>query len=69
MMRYRPGLDEALATRDREKDIQLVAFYGTERMLSDIPDWVISQRDSQYRPSRRAALKGALAAHTDFKDL
>ena len=46
----------------------IVAFYGTDRMLSDIPDWVLSQRGSQYRPSRRAALKGALA-HTDFKDL
>lgn len=62
----RPRLDEALATK--EEDMPIVAFYGTDRMLSDIPDWVLSQRGSQYRPSRRAALKGALA-HTDFKDL
>lgn len=62
----RPGLEEALATR--EEDMPIVAFYGTDRLLSDIPDWVLSQRGSQYRPSRRAALKGALA-HTDFKDL
>ena len=62
----RPGLDEALATK--EEDMPIVAFYGTDRMLSDMPDWVLSQRGSQYRPSRRAALKGALA-RTDFEDL
>ena len=60
------GLEEALATR--EEDMPIVAFYGTDRMLSDIPDWVLSQRGSQYKPSRRDALKGALA-HTDFEDL
>lgn len=62
----RSGLEEALATR--EEDMPIVAFYGTDRMLSDIPDWVLSQRGSQYEPSRRDALKGALA-HTDFEDL
>ncbi len=62
----RSGLEEALATR--EEDMPIVAFYGTDRMLSDIPDWVLSQRGSQYKPSRRDALKGALA-HTDFEDL
>ena len=63
----RPGLDEALATK--EEDMPIVAFYGTDRMLSDIPDWVLSQRGSQYRPSRRAALEGALSARTDFEGL
>ncbi len=63
----RPGLEEALATK--EEDMPIVAFYGTDRMLSDIPDWVLSQRGSQYKPSRRAALQGALSAHADFEGL
>ncbi len=63
----RPGLEESLATR--EEDMPIVAFYGTDRMLSDMPDWVLSQRGSQYRPSRRAALEGALSARTDFEGL
>lgn len=62
----RSGLEEALATK--EEDMPIVAFYGTDRMLSDMPDWVLSQRGSQYKPSRRDALKGALA-HTDFEEL
>ena len=66
---YRRGLDEALATREREKDIPIVAFYGTDRMLSDIPDWVLSQRGSRFRPSRLDALEGALSARTDFESL
>ena len=63
----RPGLEESLATK--EEDMPIVAFYSTDRMLSDMPDWVLSQRGSQYRPTRRAALEGALSAHTDFEDL
>lgn len=66
---YRLGLDEVLATREREKDIQIVAFYGTDRMLSDMPDWVLSQRGSRFRPSRLDALEGALSARTDFEGL
>lgn len=60
-------LDKALATK--EEDMPIVAFYGTDRMLSDMPDWVLSQRGSQYKPSRRAALQGALSAHADFEGL
>ncbi len=60
-------LDKALATK--EEDMPIVAFYGTDRMLSDMPDWVLSQRGSQYKPSRRAALEGALSARTDFEGL
>ena len=63
----RSGLEEALATK--EEDMPIVAFYGTDRMLSDMPDWVLSQRGSQYRPTRRAALEGALSARTDFEGL
>ncbi len=63
----RPALDESLATK--EEDMPIVAFYGTDRMLSDMPDWVLSQRGSQYKPSRRAALEGALSARTDFEGL
>ena len=59
-------LDKALAT---EKDMPIVAFYGTDRMLSNIPDRVLSQRVSQYRLSRRTALEGALSARTDFEGL
>ena len=59
-------LDKALAT---EKDMPIVAFYGTDRMLSDMPDRVLSQRVSQYRLSRRTALEGALSARTDFGGL
>ena len=62
-----PGLEESLATK--EEDMPIVAFYGTDRMLSDMPDWLISQRGSQYRPTRRAALEGALSARTDFEGL
>ena len=50
-------------------DMPLVAFYGTDRMLSDIPDWVLSQRGSRFRPSRLDALEGALSARTDFEGL
>ena len=53
----------------REDDMPLVAFYGTDRMLSDIPDWVLSQRGSRFRPSRLDALEGALSARTDFEGL
>ena len=60
----RPGLDEALAT---EEDMPIVAFYGTDRMLSDMPDWLISQRGSRFAPSRSDALEGALSARTDFE--
>lgn len=60
-------LDNELATN--EDNIPIVAFYGTDRMLSNMPDWVLSQRGSQYRPTRRAALEGALSARTDFEGL
>lgn len=64
---YRLGLDEVLATRERKKDIPIVAFYGTERMVSGVPEWVISQPGSRFKPSRLDALEGALAARTDFE--
>ena len=60
-------LDKELAAN--EDDMPIVVFYGTDRMLSDIPDWVLSQRGSQYRPSRIDALEGALSARTDFEGL
>ncbi len=59
-------LDKALAT---EKDMPIVAFYGTDRILSNIPDRVLSQRVSQYKLSRRTALDGALSVRTDFEGL
>ena len=52
-----------------EEDMPVVAFYGTDRMLSDIPDWVLSHRVSPSRLSRHAALQGALSARTDFEGL
>ncbi len=64
---YRLELDEVLATRERKKDIPIVAFYGTERMVSGVPEWVISQPGSRFKPSRLDALEGALAARTDFE--
>ncbi len=64
---YRLGLDEVLATREREKDMQIVTFYGTERTVSGVPEWVISQPGSRFKPSRLDALEGALAARTDFE--
>ena len=45
----------------------IVAFYGTERRVSGVPEWVISQPDSRFRPSRLDALEGALSARTDFE--
>ena len=50
-----------------EDDMPIVAFYGTERRVSGVPEWVISQPDSRFRPSRLDALEGALAARTDFE--
>ena len=61
----RPELDKALATK--EKEMPIVAFYGTERTLLGMPDWELSQHGSQFEPSRRAALEEALSARTDFK--
>ena len=50
-----------------KNDMPIVVFYGTDRMLSDMPDWLISQRGSQFRPSRSDALEGALSARTNFE--
>lgn len=50
-----------------EDDMPIVAFYGTERRVSGVPEWVISQPDSRFRSSRLDALEGALAARTDFE--
>ena len=50
-----------------KNDMPIVAFYGTDRMLSDMPDWLISQRGSRFTPSRSDALEGALSARTDFE--
>ena len=61
----RPLLDKALTTENKEMPI--VAFYGTERTFAGMPDWVLSQRGPQFEPSRRAALEEALSARTDFK--
>ncbi len=51
----------------REDNMPIVAFYGTERTVSGVPEWVISQPGSRFRPSRLDALEGALAARTDFE--
>ena len=58
-------LDKKLAAN--EDNMPIVAFYGTERMVSGIPEWVISQPGSRFKPSRLDALEGALAARTDFE--
>ncbi len=50
-----------------EDDMPIVAFYGTERRVSGVPEWVISQPGSRFRSSRLDALEGALAARTDFE--
>ena len=60
---------EAIVNADREQDepldLPIVAFYGTERSVSDNPPW---------RPSfakdfpRFAALEGALSARANFRD-
>ncbi len=50
-----------------EDDMPIVAFYGTERLVSGVPEWVISQPGSRFKPSRLDALEGALAARTDFE--
>ena len=47
--------------------MQIVTFYGTERTVSGVPEWVISQPGSRFKPSRLDALEGALAARTDFE--
>ena len=58
-------LDKELATN--EDNMPIVAFYGTERRVSGVPEWVISQPGSRFRPSRLDALEGALAARADFE--
>ena len=50
-------------------NIPIVAFYGTERTVFGMPDWLVSQRGSQYTPSRSVALEGALSDRTDFEGL
>ena len=54
---------------ERGSNMPIVAFYGTERTVSDMPEWVISQPGSRFRPSRLDALEGALSARTDFEGL
>ena len=52
------------------KDMPMGVLYGTDRMVSDVPESVVSPRQLLPRQAPRLdALKGALSARTDFEDL
>ena len=71
MSANRENLDKALVENSRaeSKDIPIGALYGTDRMVSDVPESVVSPRQLPRRVPRLDALKGALSARTDFEDL
>ena len=71
MSANRENLDKALVENSRaeSKDMPIGALYGTDRMVSDVPESVVSPRQLPRRVPRLDALKGALSARTDFEDL
>lgn len=71
MSTNRENLDKALVENSRagSKDMPIGALYGTDRMVSDVPESVVSPRQLPRRIPRLDALKGALSARTDFEDL
>ena len=71
MLANRENLDKALVEniRAESKDMPMGVFYGTDRMVSDVPESVASPRQLPRRIPRLDALKGALSARTDFEDL
>ena len=71
MLANRENLDKALVEniRAESKDMPMGVFYGTDRMVSDVPESVASPRQLPRRISRLEALEGALSAHTDFEEL
>ena len=71
MLANRENLDKALVedSRAESKDMPIGALYGTDRMVSDVPESVVSPRQLPRRIPRLDALKGALSARTDFEDL
>ena len=71
MSANRENLEEALVENSHaeNKDIPIGALYGTDRMVSDVPESVVSPRQLPRRVPRLDALKGALSARTDFEDL
>ena len=71
MLANRENLDKALVEniRAESKDMPVGVFYGTDRMVSDVPESVASPRQLPRRIPRFDALKGALFARTDFEDL
>ena len=71
MLANRENLDKALVENihAESKDMPIGALYGTDRMVSDVPESVVSPRQLPRRIPRLDALKGALSARTDFEDL
>ena len=51
------------------KELTIIAFYGTDRTVSGVPQSVLSPNNSQRENHRRAALDGAFSARTDFEAL
>ena len=71
MSANRENLDKALVENSRaeSKDMPIGTLYGTDRIVSDVPESVVSPRQLPRRITRLDALKGALSARTDFEDL
>ena len=67
----RENLEKALVENSsaENNDMPIGVLYGTDRMVSDVPESVVSPRHLPRRVSRLDALKGAFSARTDFEDL
>ncbi len=64
---------ERISLKDSEteqSELPICAFYGTERTVKGVPDWVLSPRHPRSRRVPRLdALQEALVARTDFESL
>ena len=76
MSAHRENLEKALVENSRaeSKDMPIGALYGTDRMVTGVPESVLSPHHLPSRVSRLDALKGdalkgVLSASTDFEDM
>ncbi len=71
MLAHQEDLDKALVENSHAErnDMPMGVLYGTDRIVSDVPESVVSPRQLPRQILRLDALKGALSARTDFEDL
>ena len=70
MLSHRETLKKVLIGNSQEnKKMPIGVFYGTDRMVTGVPESVLSPRHLLRQISRLEALEGALSAHTDFEEL